>query len=72
MLYNLFFIFQNLTVTYRQQHETESHMLRLNINDNEKIKHEKKEAEKQLNEMTQNLSKLEVRDIISIYHLIQN
>lgn len=41
-------------------------MIRLDQNNNEKIKHEKKEAEKQLNEMIQMLSKLEVRDIISI------
>ncbi|XP_025423908.1 coiled-coil domain-containing protein 39-like isoform X2 [Sipha flava] len=50
---------QNLIVTYRQQYETESHMLQLEQNNNEKIKQEKKEAEKQLNEMIQMLSKLE-------------
>jgi hypothetical protein len=45
-------------------------MLQLEQNNNEKIKQEKKEAEKQLNEMIQMLSKLEVRDIINIYYTV--
>lgn len=44
-------------------------MLQIKLNESSKIKHELKEAEKQINDLTQNYNKMEVRDIISIYYI---